>query len=513
MIEVDVLIVGGGINGAGIARDAAGRGLRVCLIEQADLASFTSSASTKLIHGGLRYLEQGELRLVREALTERERLLAIAPHLVHPLRFVLPYVPALRPRWEIRLGLLLYDHLGGRRQLAPSRAVRLDRDPAGRALGPQFRHGFSYSDCRVDDSRLVLLNALDAAERGAIVRTRMRLERALAQPGGWRADCVAGDGGSMSLRARVIVNAAGGWLDEVRRALGLGPELGLRLVKGSHIVAPRLFEGDAAYLLQNADRRVVFAIPYEGRLTLIGTTDVPYEGDLRGVHATAAEVDYLCESVNRYFRRAIGPADVIWQYAGVRALKDDHARDAAAVTRDYELRLERAPGGSPVLSVIGGKLSTYRSLAEAALDQLQPLIGGARAHWTRTAPLPGGDIADASREPHAFAAFEREALARWSTLPDPLVRRLARAYGTRMERILGSAASLADLGECLAADLTAAELEYLQDVEWAQTCEDVLWRRSKLGLQVRPDAAQRIEHHLAGRARRMAARAGGPIPT
>lgn len=495
--EIDVLIVGGGINGAGIARDAAGRGLRVCLLEQADLAAFTSSASTKLIHGGLRYLEYGEIRLVREALIERERLLAIAPHLVHPLRFVLPHVPELRPRWEIRLGLLLYDHLGGRRNLAASRAIRLDRDPAGRALLPQFAHGFMYSDCRVDDSRLVVLNALDAAERGAIIRPRTRLAGAVAERGGWRVEYIDSASGERgALHARVIVSAAGGWTDAVRRAAGLVPDLGIRLVKGSHIVVPRLFEGPAAYLLQNRDRRVVFAIPYEEQLTLIGTTDVPFEGSLEAVSVSAAEVGYLCESVNRYFRRSVNPSDVIWRYAGVRALKDDRAEDAAAVTRDYELHVEQSTGGSLALSVIGGKLSTYRSLAESALEALQQRVGGSRRRWTHETPLPGGDVPDGN-----FESFERDALRRWSGLPQHTVRRMARAYGTRVERILG-AGSLEALGERFGAELTAAEIDYLQDNEWAATAADVLWRRSKLGLSVSSEDAARIDRYLAERARR-----------
>ncbi|MGH8218151.1 MAG: glycerol-3-phosphate dehydrogenase [Steroidobacteraceae bacterium] len=504
-VEFDVLVVGGGINGAGIARDAAGRGLSVCLLEQSDLAAFTSSASTKLIHGGLRYLEYGELRLVREALIERERLLAIAPHLVHPLRFVLPHVPELRPRWEIRLGLLLYDHLGGRRNLAPSRALRLDRDPAGRALLPQFAHGFMYSDCRVDDSRLVVLNALDAAERGAIILPRTRLAGAASERGGWRAECIdAVSAAHLTLHARVIVNATGGWIDAVRRSIGLAPELGVRLVKGSHIVVPQLFEGTAAYLLQNRDRRVVFAIPYDEDLTLLGTTDVPYDGALEAVSASAAEVDYLCESVNRYFRRGVSPSDVLWSYAGVRALKDDRAEEAAAVTRDYELHAEESSSGSLALTVIGGKLSTYRSLAESALEALQPRVGGSRRRWTHEAALPGGELPGGD-----FQAFERDALRRWSGLPPRTVRRMARAYGTRLERILAGS-SLEALGEGFGADLTAAEIEYLQDAEWAATAADILWRRSKLGLTVPPDAPARIDRYLAARTPRSASARAGP---
>lgn len=495
--EIDVLVVGGGINGAGIARDAAGRGLGVWLLEQSDLAAFASSASTKLIHGGLRYLEYGEVRLVREALIERERLLAIAPHLVHPLRFVLPHVPELRPRWEIRLGLLLYDHLGGRRNLPASRAVRLDRDPAGRALLPHFMHGFMYSDCRVDDSRLVVLNALDAAERGAVIRPQTRFTGAVPERGGWRVEYVdSASAERHALHARVIVNAAGAWVDAVRRSLGLSPELGVRLVKGSHIVVPRLFEGSAAYLLQNRDRRVVFAIPYEEQLTLIGTTDVPVEGSPDGVRVSPAEVDYLCESVNRYFRRGVNASEVLWAFAGVRALKDDAATEAAAVTRDYELHVEQSSGGSLALSVIGGKLSTYRSLAESALEALQRRVGGSKARWTHRAPLPGGDIPEGD-----FELFERDALRRWSGLPHRTVQRVARAYGTRIERIL-DADSLEALGERFGADLTTAEIDYLQDNEWAASAADVLWRRSKLGLSIGPQEAARIDRYISGRARR-----------
>lgn len=488
----DLLVVGGGINGAGIARDAAGRGLTVCLIEQADLAAFTSSASTKLIHGGLRYLEYGELRLVREALAERERLLAIAPHIVGPIRFVLPDAPGLRPRWQIRLGLLFYDNLGGRKRLAPSRAIRLDRDPAGASLKPSFTRGFMYSDCRVDDSRLVLLNALDAAERGATVLTRTRLETARADRTEWDAECTdIPTGRRLRVRARVLVNASGGWIETVRRAAGLPAADRVRLVKGSHIVVPRIFEGEQAYLLQNPDRRVVFAIPYEEQFTLIGTTDIAYEGALHDVRVSAAEIEYLCESVSRYFKRTVTAAEVVWRYAGVRALHEDHADRAQAVTRDYDLELEHAAGGAALLSVIGGKLSTYRSLAEAALHKLRPLVGGSPGSWTGEAPLPGGELPDRN-----FEAFLDDTLRRWPFLPRPVASRMAHAYGTRMERIVGRAASLDALGEPLGAGLTAAEVDYLRAVEWAVTSDDILWRRSKLGLHVPSGAAEKLDLYL-----------------
>jgi glycerol-3-phosphate dehydrogenase len=499
-LDVDLLIVGGGINGAGIARDAAGRGLRVCLLEQSDLASFTSSASTKLIHGGLRYLEHGEFRLVREALAERERLLRIAPHLVHPLRFVLPHAPGLRARWQIRLGLLLYDRLGGRRRLPASRAIDLRGDVAGAPLVPTCVKGFEYSDCRVDDSRLVVLNAMDAAARGAVILTRTRMVRARSAREGWHVDCASGeDGHPVEVRAKAVVNAGGAWVNEIRRALGLTAPERIRLVKGSHIVVPRLFAGDHAYILQNPDRRIVFAIPFEGRFTLIGTTDVPYEGGLDAATISADEVAYLCESVNRYFKCALAPAQAVWSYAGVRTLRDDAAPEASAVTREYELALERSAGGAPALSVIGGKITTYRTLAEGALAKLQPLIGGGSRRWTHAAPLPGGDLPGDS-----FRRFLEEALQRWRHLPPELVGRLARSYGTRMELILEGADSIDALGERFGADLTAAEAEYLRRHEWAVRAEDVLWRRSKLGLAVTAGDAQRLEVFMRGAAGRPA---------
>ena len=489
--EVDLLVVGGGINGAGIARDAAGRGLSVCLIEQADLASFTSSASTKLIHGGLRYLEYREFRLVREALAERERLLAIAPHIIRPLRFVLPFAPGLRPRWQIRLGLFVYDHVGGRKRLPASRSLDLQRHPSGAPLKSAFVHGFEYADCRVDDSRLVVLNALDAASRGATVLTRSRLVQAHDHHGAWRAACTDHTGRPFEVRARAIVNATGAWVNQVRSAAGMHAPERMRLIQGSHIVVQRLFEGEQAYILQNPDRRIVFAIPFEQRFTLIGTTDIPYEGDLASLRVSPDEVSYLCESVNRYFERPVSPADVVWSYCGVRALRDDQATDAAAVTRDYELDLERSAAGAPLLSVIGGKITTFRRLAEAALGKLQPLVGGSAHRWTATVPLPGGALPACDLE-----RFLREAERRWPAMPAGLIARLARAYGTRMEVVLRGASKPAELGETFGADLTAAEVNYLIEHEWARTAEDILWRRSKLGLTVGAEAAARLEDYL-----------------
>lgn len=488
----DLLIIGGGINGTGIARDAAGRGLRVCLIEQADLAGATSSASTKLIHGGLRYLQYGAFRLVREALAERERLMRIAPHLVHPLRFVLPHAPTLRPRWQIRAGLFLYDHLGGRRSLPGSRSVDPRRATVGNALKAGYRRGFAYSDCRVDDSRLVVLNARDAAERGAVILTRTRLTGARASTDGWSADCEhLATGEAKRIRAAAVVNAAGPWINRVRDLLGLRSAEPVRLVRGSHIVLPRLFDGEHAYILQNPDQRIVFAIPFHERFTLVGTTDVPHTGALESVTITPEETAYLCESVNRYFERPIRPRDVLWSYSGVRALRDDGAADAAAVTRDYELSLERAADGAPLLSVLGGKITTYRALAETALAMLRPAIGGSAAPWSAAATLPGGDL------PHgSLAEFNREAVRRWPFLTPRHVRRLACAYGTRMEQVLGGAGTGADLGETFGADLTAAEVDYLRAHEWAASADDILWRRTKLGLRLQPADVERLDRYL-----------------
>ena len=490
--QVDLLVVGGGINGVGIARDAAGQGLSVCLIEQSDLAGFTSSASTKLIHGGLRYLEYREFRLVREALTERERLLGIAPHLIRPLRFVLPYTPGLRRRWQIRLGLFVYDHVGGRRRLPASTQIRFANDDSGVPLRSDIVHGFTYSDCSVDDSRLVVLNAVDAAARRALIYTRMCLVSAQSQEGNVLAECRnLNTGQTMRVRARALVNATGAWINVVRKSAGLRGQDPLRLIQGSHIVVPRLFEGDHAYILQNQDRRVVFAIPYEQHFTLIGTTDVPFFGDPQDVRVTADEIQYLCESVNGYFKRKIVPRNVLWSYAGVRTLQDDQSSEAAAVTRDYDLKLERLPGGAPVLSVIGGKITTYRKLAEAALARLLPLLGRASISWTATASLPGGDLPDGN-----FPLFLKEVQARWPFLSDAQAYRMARAYGTRMELILGNAVDFGALGETFGDELSRAEVQYLCENEWAMTANDVLWRRTKLGLRVSGPDLQRLTQYL-----------------
>jgi glycerol-3-phosphate dehydrogenase len=488
--QFDLVIIGGGINGAGIARDAAGRGLAVCLVEQDDLAAHTSSASTKLIHGGLRYLEHGELRLVREALAERERLLAIAPHIVRPMRFVLPYVDGLRPRWLLRLGLFVYDHAGGRDRLAASNSTRLAGTVLGAPLRESLTDGFEYSDCWVEDSRLVVLNAMDAAARGAMVLVRTRFVSATAREGRWLVTVEnRATGAQRTLTTGMLVNATGAWVNEVLGRTGLRPRQRLRLVKGSHLVLRRLYEGDHAYLLQSPDRRVLFAIPFEDRYTLLGTTDVPFDGDPANVAMDEAERDYLLAGVNRFLRVPATPADIVWSYSGVRPLYDDGTETTAQkVSRDYHLELQHGDG-APVLSVYGGKITTYRRLAEAAMEQVQRELGRNGEPWTAGAPLPGGDIADGDLD-----AFTARACDRWAAMPAALVQRLARLYGTRMAHILGSARRLTDLGEHFGAMLTEAEVRYLVQHEWARSPEDILWRRTRLGLALDASAVQHLQH-------------------
>jgi glycerol-3-phosphate dehydrogenase len=490
--ECDVLIVGGGINGVGIARDLAGRGWRVLLCEQDDLAAHTSSSSTKLIHGGLRYLEHYEFALVRKALLEREVLLRSAPHIMRPLRFVMPHDPSMRPAWMIRLGIFLYDHLARRQVLPGSEGIDLRMHATGVPLKPQFTRGFAYSDGWVDDARLVVLNALDAQARGATLCTRTRCVWAQRSLTGWSARLQASDGAQHDAHASALVNAAGPWaesfLRETARA-ALGETLAtksLRLVKGSHIVVPRCFEHDHAYIFQNPDKRIIFAIPYEERFTLIGTTDVEWHGDLARPHIDAEEAAYLCDQASRYFTKPVAPHDVVWSYSGVRPLLDDAAGDPSAVTRDYLLESNAAEGAAPLLSVWGGKITTYRKLAEEAADEVGRLLGRARPAWTEGAFLPGGDLSawiGAIRQPEAdIGRFTDVLRRRHAWLPARLTQRLARAYGARVDRIVGAAKSLRDLGEEIAPGLHEAELHYLMSEEWAREGDDVLWRRSKLGL-------------------------------
>ena len=480
----DVLVVGGGINGAGIARDLAGRGLKVVLAEKDDLAQATSSSSTKLIHGGLRYLEYNEFALVRKALAEREVLLRSGPHIMRPLRFVMPHDPGMRPVWMIRIGLFLYDHLARREVLYGSRTVDLRRHAAGAPLQPRFTKGFVYSDGWVDDARLVVLNAIDARERGATVLTRWRCRDAQRAEGGWQATLCSADGAFHTLSARALVNAAGPWAAQfLGEHAHLRHDKALRLVKGSHIVVRKLFDHDHAYIFQNPDKRIIFAIPYERDFTLIGTTDVEHHGEIGGARIDESEIKYLCEQASRYFARAIVPADVVWTYSGVRPLLDDESGDPSAVTRDYSLELDTAQ--APLLTVWGGKITTFRRLAEDAADLLmQPLgVDPARGAWTHGAFLPGGDlnkwIGPARRPDADFERFEEVVRRRYPQFGADVLHRLARAYGARIDRVIGGADAP---GAEVAPGLFECELRYLHEHEWARGADDVLWRRSKLGL-------------------------------
>jgi glycerol-3-phosphate dehydrogenase len=489
MADFDLAIVGGGINGTGIARDAAGRGLRVLLVEQHDLGSGTSSASTKLIHGGLRYLEHHAFRLVREALNEREVLLRMAPHVIRPLRLVLPPFPGQRSALWLRLGLFIYDHLGGRKLLPATRTIDLTHHAVGQPLKRTFRHGFEFSDCWVDDSRLVVLTALDAAERGADIRTRTRLIRAERREE-WELVLNA-SGKRETATARVLVNAAGPWVNLVAEtALRLPLQTPARLIKGSHIIVRRRFAHDCGYLLQAADGRVVFALPFGDDFTLIGTTDEIFAGDLTALTPAPSEVIYLCEAVNRYFRDEVTPDDLVWSFSGVRSLYDDGADRPEDVTRDYVLKLDAPFRAAPLLTVYGGKITTHRRLAEAALARLSYFE--ARPSWTAQSSLPGGDFPASG-----FYDQVAETLGRWPFLSEPHAKRLVRAYGTRAERILGKAQSLHDLQPFFCGDLTGAEVTYLIENEWARSAEDVLWRRSKLGLIATPEDRAALERFMA----------------
>jgi glycerol-3-phosphate dehydrogenase len=495
---VDLLVIGGGINGAGIARDAAGRGLSVLLVEQHDLAAHTSSASTKLVHGGLRYLEHYEFRLVREALMERERLLNMAPHIIWPLEFVLPHSADQRPAWLVRAGLFLYDNLAKRRRLPASKAINFSRHEAGKTIKTSYRRGFTYADCWVEDSRLVVLNAIDATARGADIRTGTRLVTAAAEGALWRAVIEDSSGLQTTVYARAMVNAAGPWVGEILAAkLGKNGQKTVRMVKGSHIIVPRLYAGDFAFILQNPDKRIVFTVPYEHDFTLIGTTDIPFTDDPAHVVISDEETEYLCQSVSAYFMKPVTPADVVKTYSGVRPLYDDHAENASKVTRDYVLDAEGGAGKPVLLSVFGGKITTYRKLAEHALEKLLPLLGRPVGEsWTAGKALPGGDLPNAD-----FDAFLAKFKARHGFLDASLAHRLARAYGTRADSIIGGATSMTDLGEDFGGGLTEAEVNYLCAHEWARTAEDILWRRSKLSLHVPPGTAARLTAYLAAHAR------------
>jgi len=491
-MDVDLLIVGGGINGAGIARDAAGRGLSVMLVEKDDLAGHTSSASSKLVHGGLRYLEQFEFKLVRESLAERERLLRAAPHIVEPLQFVMPLGPGSRPRWMLAAGLFLYDHLGSRTLLPASQAAALNEGGLGGGLRPGIRRGFTYWDCRVQDARLVVLNAVDAAERGATILTRTELIDARREADTWLAT-IRGAEGERTVRARALVNAAGPWAAELfERLAGVKRHRKVRLVTGSHVVLPRLYEGDQAFILQNRDRRVVFAIPFERDFTLVGTTEVDCDAPVDHPTISEEEVNYLLDTIGRNFSRPVSGEDIVWSYAGQRALVEDGASNSSRVTRDYVLELDE--NGPPLLSVFGGKLTTYRRLAERVLDRLGRYFPKSNGAWTEGATLPGGDIPDLDLD-----RYSRDLAARYPALPTDLLSRLVHTYGSRTDRLLEGATTLTDLGDHFGGTLYAREVDYLVANEWACTAEDVLFRRTKLGLRLPEETVDRLREHIASK--------------
>jgi glycerol-3-phosphate dehydrogenase len=507
----DIAVIGGGINGTGIARDAAGRGYRVVLLEKNDLGGATSAASTKLIHGGLRYLEHGSFRLVKEALEEREVLLRAAPHIIWPLRFVLPHHAGLRPRWMIRLGLFFYDYMGGRKLLPATRSLRLDQDAAGAGLKTDYVHAFEYSDCWVEDSRLVILNARDAASKGALVLPHTAVTTGRRDGTQWVLD-VTTPTGQESIRTRCVVNAAGPWVGSILQdTLNVDAPAKVRLVKGSHIVVDRLFDHDRAYIFQNADNRICFAIPYEQDFTLIGTTDEEFADDALPkdggqIKISDSEIAYLLRSVNEYLRAPITAAAIRWSYAGVRPLYDDGASAAQEATRDYVLDLNHPSGAAALLSVFGGKITTYRRLAEAAMAKLEPILGSRDGHhngkgaWTATASLPGGNFPfDGGVE--RFAALLRQ----YPFIEPTTLRRLVRAYGTDASVLLRGVKAPADLGLAFGAGLTAREVDYLMDHEWAQYTDDVLWRRSKLGLRLGPIEVSLLDAYMQARKAKRAA--------
>ncbi|RWG49419.1 MAG: glycerol-3-phosphate dehydrogenase [Mesorhizobium sp.] len=490
----DIFVIGGGINGCGIARDAVGRGFSVYLAEMNDLASGTSSGSTKLIHGGLRYLEFYEFRLVREALMEREVLWKNAPHIIWPMRFVLPYAKGLRPAWLIRLGLFLYDHIGGRK-LLPAGSVAMSSVPAGKPLKPLFRKAFEYSDGWVNDARLVALNARDAADRGAVIRTRTKVVSARRESGLWTIKIQNVLTGEIEeVRARLLVNAAGPWVDQVlAKTVGQNDVHNVRLVQGSHMVIGKKFDDPRAYFFQNKDGRIIFAIPYEEEFTLIGTTDRDFPGDPHEVKISDTEIDYLCAAASEYFAQPVKRSDIVWTYSAVRPLYDDGASKAQEATRDYVLKADGGEGAAPLLNAFGGKITTFRRLAESMLEKIEGFLGKRGKPWTANAPLPGGDFPatgfdeQVSRLKNAYPFLDQR-----------LARRLTRLYGTRAEKLLGLAKSNADLGRNFGADLYEAEVRYLVENEWAITAEDVLWRRTKRGLHFSREQTAALEEFMRG---------------
>ncbi|ESX00448.1 glycerol-3-phosphate dehydrogenase [Mesorhizobium sp. LSJC268A00] len=500
----DIFVIGGGINGCGIARDAVGRGFSVFLAEMNDLASGTSSGSTKLIHGGLRYLEFYEFRLVREALMEREVLWKNAPHIIWPMRFVLPYAKGLRPAWLIRLGLFLYDHIGGRKLLPATRTLDMSKDPAGKPLKPLFHKAFEYSDGWVNDARLVVLNARDAADRGATIRTRTKVVGARREGDLWAIrveDVRTGD--ADEVKARLLVNAAGPWVDHVlSTTVGQNDVHNVRLVQGSHIVIKKKFDDPRAYFFQNKDGRIIFAIPYEEEFTLIGTTDRDYPGDPHDVKISDTEIDYLCAAASEYFAEAVTRPDIVWTYSAVRPLYDDGASKAQEATRDYVLKADGGEGKAPIVNAFGGKITTYRRLSESMLEKIEGFLGKRGKPWTANAPLPGGDFPATG-----FDAQVAKLKSAFPFIDQRLARRLTRLYGTRAQVLLGLAKSNADLGRNFGADLYEAEVRYLSENEWALTAEDVLWRRTKRGLHLSREQASALDEFMRGISRRHVAAA------
>ncbi len=485
----DLAVIGGGINGVGIAADAAGRGLKVFLCEKDDLAQHTSSASSKLIHGGLRYLEHYEFRLVREALAEREVLLAKAPHIVKPMRFVLPHRPHLRPAWMIRAGLFLYDHLGKRKRLGASRSLRFG---PGYPLKPAITRGFEYADCAVDDARLVVLNAMAARENGAHIHTRTRCLRAERVDGLWHVELQQADGSVRSIRARALVNAAGPWVASfIKDDLKLDAPYGIRLIQGSHLIVPRLYEGDHAYILQNEDQRIVFCIPYLDRFTLIGTTDREYSGDPAKVAITEQETDYLLKVVNAHFNHQLSRSDILHTYSGVRPLCNDESDNPSAVTRDYTLALSAAQGEAPLLSVFGGKLTTYRKLAESAMAELKPFFSQMGQSWTANSALPGGEGMSTPQ------ALVDDLLSQHQWLAPDIAKRWAVTYGSRTWQLLEGVNGPDDLGQAIGGGLFTREVDYLRETEWAVSTQDILWRRTKLGLFTSDSEQRALADYLA----------------
>ena len=488
----DLFIIGGGVNGCGIARDATGRGLSVFLAEQGDLASGTSSASTKLIHGGLRYLEHYEFRLVREALIEREVLLNAAPHIIWPLRFVLPHHKGLRPWPLLRLGLFLYDHLGGRKVLPPTRSVDLRTDATGKPLKDEYIRGYEYSDCWVEDARLVVLSARDAEARGAVIRTRTKCSSARRVDGVWELTLTAEDGSEERVRAKALINSAGPWVSQVLGAVvGRNDPDKIRMVKGSHLVVDKLYDHDRCYIFQNADGRICFAIPYEHDFTLIGTTDEDHKGDPAKPHISDAETDYMLGAVSEYFKKPVTRANVRWAYSGIRPLYDDGASKAQEATRDYVLKLDHPEGGAPLLSVFGGKITTFRKLAESAMEKIEPFFPQMGKPWTKDASLPGGDFPFSEVEQRVAALCRAYPFIEASNM-----RRLFRAYGTDTAQILEGAQFSADMGRSFG-PLSEREIDWLKRKEWVRTAEDILWRRSKLGLHMTQEQQDALASYMA----------------